>query len=552
MKYFYWSFLALFLWQVFPQFIMPVLGGISVFCLAKRDSLLFTNLFGGSMANEGLGLFSISLDWQMIAGGKNPLWVPLQTIVNEFSGYILSIFLYVGIYYGNVWEAKRFPFLSPMLFDSKSTSHKYIPFDVRRILNEHKVVDPVLVQKVGIPWFSASHAGALVTLNVAIAATIGHMLLWHYNDLKSCWSFLTPKSIMKLGHPKNWNFRFWKSQGKVTSKEDAAKIDPHYALMQSYKEIPTWWFGSVWIVSVILALFAINVGKTTLPWWGFFVAITISHVCLPFFGALTAMFGYFLMVQPFIQMMGAYLIPGKPIANMYFATYGFNSLYQAMHMLKDLKLGQYAHLAPRCTFTMQMVGTTIGCLMSYIMMEKITTEKHDILVSIQGTNVWSGQLVQAQNAAAISWGGLAKYMYSFGGKYWQVPMGFIIGIFVPLPFKIIHRFYPKLGMDYINTAIICGALGILSYGTHSSYLMYYSIGFFAQFYLRKYRPVSCLPDTTPESGKMVLMNVTGFLHQVQLYFERRHGRWSQRHQFYPHLRRLRWRRQDCRLSPVLG
>lgn len=32
--------------------------------------MLFTRLFGGSMGNEGLGLFSLSFDWQMIAGEK--------------------------------------------------------------------------------------------------------------------------------------------------------------------------------------------------------------------------------------------------------------------------------------------------------------------------------------------------------------------------------------------------------------------------------------------------------------------------------------------------
>jgi hypothetical protein len=36
--------------------------GVSVFCLAKQDSLVFTNLFGGAQGNEGLGFLSISFD----------------------------------------------------------------------------------------------------------------------------------------------------------------------------------------------------------------------------------------------------------------------------------------------------------------------------------------------------------------------------------------------------------------------------------------------------------------------------------------------------------
>jgi hypothetical protein len=32
-----------------------VLEGVSIFCLAHQDSLVFTNLFGGASGNEGLG-----------------------------------------------------------------------------------------------------------------------------------------------------------------------------------------------------------------------------------------------------------------------------------------------------------------------------------------------------------------------------------------------------------------------------------------------------------------------------------------------------------------
>lgn len=42
-------------WELFPQYVMPILTGISVFCLANRNSLVFTNLFGGAAGNEGLG-----------------------------------------------------------------------------------------------------------------------------------------------------------------------------------------------------------------------------------------------------------------------------------------------------------------------------------------------------------------------------------------------------------------------------------------------------------------------------------------------------------------
>jgi OPT family oligopeptide transporter len=338
----------------------------------------------------------------IIGGSKNPLWVPLQTILNEFSGYLISIGLYMGLYYSNMWNARSFPFLSPMLFSDKSNSTKYVTYDIKKILNAHHEVDDALLAKAGLPWFTASYALSLTTINIAIAATITHMLIWHYDDIKTAWAFITVDNLKKFIRPHTWNWKFWKQSGTAMTPEEAEAIDPHYRLMQSYKDIPSWWFAAIWVASVALGLVAIYKANTTLPWWAFFVACLLSTVCLVFFAALTAMFGFSLYVQPFMQIIGAYLLPGKPIANMYFSTYGFNSLYQAKHMLKDLKLGQYAHLAPRCTFTMQMVGTTIGCITSYVMMEKITTEKREILLAIQGTNVWSGQILQGHNTQVCS------------------------------------------------------------------------------------------------------------------------------------------------------
>jgi hypothetical protein len=179
--------------------------------------------------------------------------------------------------------------------------------------------------------------------------------------------------------------------------------------------------------------------NSTLPWWAFFLACGISAVALTFFAALSAMFGFTLEAQPLIQMIGAYLLPGRPLANMYFATFGWNSLYQANHMLKDLKLGQYVHLAPKCTFTMQLFGTVIGCMMSYITMQQITTEKKDVLLAIQGTNAWSGQSLQKHNSA-VSTDRLNFSVNNANGSQgnhmgwpcstaiwcrWQIPMGFL-------------------------------------------------------------------------------------------------------------------------------
>jgi hypothetical protein len=70
----------------------------------------------------------------------------------------------------------------------------------------------------------------------------------------------------------------------------------------------------------------------------------------------------------------------------------------------------------------------------------------------------------------------------------MVPMAFVIGLGLPLPFFFAHKIWPKLRLNYFNTAILASFLGYLSMGINSSVNTYFVIAFFSQFYLRKYRP----------------------------------------------------------------
>jgi uncharacterized membrane protein len=79
---------------------------------------------------------------------------------------------------------------------------------------------------------------------------------------------------------------------------------------------------------------------------------------------------------------------------MYFTVFGFNGVQQGQWLLRDLKLAQLAHLSPRSTFCAQMLGTIIGAIFDYIMMQSIVDSQFQVLTSIEGSNIWSGQNVQ--------------------------------------------------------------------------------------------------------------------------------------------------------------
>jgi hypothetical protein len=70
-KFFWIAFGAMFVYEIIPAYIFPLLNGVSIFCLASQKASpriqdIFTNFFGGTDGNEGLGFLSISFDWQYI------------------------------------------------------------------------------------------------------------------------------------------------------------------------------------------------------------------------------------------------------------------------------------------------------------------------------------------------------------------------------------------------------------------------------------------------------------------------------------------------------
>jgi hypothetical protein len=71
---FYIAFAVMFVWEVFPEYIIPVLTAVNVFCLANRSNMAFTTLFGGGTGNEGLGFLSLCFDFQYI--GSSALYLP--------------------------------------------------------------------------------------------------------------------------------------------------------------------------------------------------------------------------------------------------------------------------------------------------------------------------------------------------------------------------------------------------------------------------------------------------------------------------------------------
>ncbi|KAJ7362521.1 peptide transporter MTD1 [Mycena albidolilacea] len=454
---FFWAcFIAIFCWEWFPEFIAPTLTGISIFCLANRKSAWFTRIFGGAAGNEGLGVFALCLDWNYVGSGGGSLgalFTPLSTQLSLYFGTLICIIAFCALYANN--------------------------YDQLSILDENFRLDKAALDVQGLPWFASSQVLTKIGTNLSIGATITHVVLWYGRDIIEV--------IRRYRAGDNYDPHLAKMKESFLSCSLRMIIE---RCVQVYPEVPMWWYIAIFFGSFGMAMATIYTGGSGMPWWGLIVGLLISAVFLPFVVTVHAITGFTTSMQNLVQIIGASIMPGSPQTNMYFTLYGFNTLEQALGLVRDLKMvqGQYTKLPPRVTFTVQALGSVVGGLLNYVIMKVIISSHREILLDVQGSNIWSGQQVQSFNADAVSWGALGNILYAPSGRYGIVPFSILIGLAVPVPFWIVHRFFPRLGANHVVTPILCWTLGYLSVGINTSVFTTFLLAVFSQFYLRRYRP----------------------------------------------------------------
>ncbi|KAF8888579.1 oligopeptide transporter [Infundibulicybe gibba] len=459
-RLFWGAFTGMFVYEVLPSYIFPLLNGFNIFCLASQHASqktvdIFTNLFGGADGNEGLGLLSLSFDWQYI--GSTFMSLPLIQQVNSWIGYALCYIAIMGIYYSNTWNSLDFPMLSTSIFSSNgSIYHQSAVFGAKFQLNQ------TALDEIGLPALTGSNAWSNLTANLAIGGLIAHCIF------------------------------FWGPYAKDSFKLARAKTqpDPHYQAMQRYKEAPWWWYVILLVLAFFAGLIVIFKGQTTLPWWSYIVALLLGAFITPFSTLLFARMGNGIATNQLMKMVAGAINPGRPVANLYFSMWSHDVVSTSINLAGDLKMGQYLKIPPRVMFLTQVWGTILGAIVNYVVMISIVDAQRDILLSPTGTNVWSGQVPQSLNSAAVTWS-LAKELYGMNGPYFVIPLSLIIGMVPTFLQWLIWKRWPIIGpvkVDTIMLPIIYMYSAWMSVGVNSTITSSIIVGLVSQLWLRRYHP----------------------------------------------------------------
>ncbi|PLB50880.1 OPT oligopeptide transporter [Aspergillus steynii IBT 23096] len=462
LRVFWYAFTGMSIYEIIPAYMFPWLNSVSIPCLAAQKATgskasVLTNLFGGGTNNEGLGLFSLSFDWQYITSFQTSL--PLSLQVHQAVGLFSCFIFMLAIYYGNGWNSRSLPFMSTKLLNANGTS-----YPVESVF-PGGVLDEAQLALHGTPKLTGTFAWSLFCANAAIGALIVHCILFWGKDIRRAYK----------------------------SARAGRYDDRHHDHMAThYKETPWWWYAFVLVASFILGLVVVIKENITLPVWAYIVALIVGIIIAPFSTILYSRYGNGIATNNLSKMLAGLAIPGKPVGNMYFAAWSHNVISNAVNLSNDLKMGEYLKIPPRVMFLTQIYGTILGGFVNYAVMISIVNSHRELLVDGNGNSSWSGATIQAYVSNATSWA-LSPHLYKIGGQYSMVPIGIAVGAAVVIVHRFFYQLIPRIGtvdISEVNLPQFIQYAGYIPYNQSQTCVIFSWIlsGFFIQFYLRNYRP----------------------------------------------------------------
>ncbi|GLT60566.1 hypothetical protein SLA2020_333280 [Shorea laevis] len=459
-KFFLIALVCSFAWYVFPGYLFKILATISWVCWAFPKSVTAHQIGSG---RDGLGIGSFALDWSTIASFLgSPLITPFFAIVNIIVGYILTLYVVIPIaYYGlNVYSAHKFPIFSSDLFNSKGEL-----YNVSAIVNDKFEIDLPSYEQQGLMNLSVFFSLTYGIGFAAVISTLTHVALFNGKDIL----------------------------GQFRASYKANKVDIHTKLMRKYEDIPNWWFhvmlGASLLLSLVLCIFMKD--QVQLPWWGVLFAAGLALTFTLPISIITATTNQTPGLNVITEYVMGIILPGRPIANVCFKTYGYISMAQAISFLSDFKLGHYMKIPPRSMFVVQIIGTiiagTVNLSVAWWLLHTVENIcQHDLLPP---SSPWQCPNDRVFYDASVLWGLIGpKRIFGTLGNYSALNWFFLGGVLGPIIVWLLHKAFPnQKWIPLINLPVVLGATALMPPASSVNFNGWIVVGIIFNYYVFKYK-----------------------------------------------------------------
>jgi OPT family oligopeptide transporter len=185
--------------------------------------------------------------------------------------------------------------------------------------------------------------------------------------------------------------------------------------MQSYAEVPAWWYGAVGVISFVFLIIAIHIFPTQLPIWGACIAFFLAMILSLPLSMLQAITNQRVALQVMHELIAGYMLPGRPIANAIFKVIAYTGTDQAMTCAGDLKLGHYMKIPPRTMFTIQVIAAVVSSIVVTSVQDWMLANIVDICTPDQKDG-FSCPGINLFATATVIWGGIGPARLFSPGK----------------------------------------------------------------------------------------------------------------------------------------
>lgn len=304
-RLFLYAMVGSFCWYWFPGYIAPFLSVFAWVTWIKPQNAVINQLFGGW---TGISLIPMTFDWTQISGFNfSPLIAPWYAIANTLIGMVVFFWIVTpALHYSGEFYFKYLP-----ISDSNSYDNTGSLYDVSKILTPEYTFDAKKYEQYSPLFLSTTFTLAYGLSFAGIIAVLVHTGLFHGPDI-------------------------WARYRHVGKEEE----DVHSRLMSRFKTVPLWWYATVALIMMGIALGVTQGFPTHLSWWAFFIALIISTVWFMPLGIIKASTNIDIGLNVLTEFIIGYMQPGRPMAMMLFKTYGYITMSQGMYFTQDLKLGE--------------------------------------------------------------------------------------------------------------------------------------------------------------------------------------------------------------------
>ncbi|KAL4069408.1 OPT oligopeptide transporter [Scleroderma citrinum] len=416
-----------FLWYFVPGYLWTGLSVFNWVCWIAPTNVVVNTLFGTS---TGLGMGFLTFDWSMISYVGSPLVTPWWSEANTAAGFVLCFWIITPIiFFTNTWYTQYLPISATTTFDNTG-----MPYDPTQIVT-NGVFDASKYAAYSPAFMPATLAIAYGVAFATFASTVAHTLLWYRRD------------IIK-------RFR----------SDLRDERDVHSRLMQAYPEV----------------------FPTDLPIWAVCIALLIAALMAVPVGIIQAITNQQVSLNVIYELIGGYLLPGRPIAVMIFKGTAFAGTSQAVGFSGDLKLGHYMKIPPRLMFLAQVVAAFVSSIVVTSVQNWMFANIVDFCQPNQPDHfVCPSTTVFA--TASLIWGGIGPHrLFSPGAMYSPLLWFFFVGALLPIPFYYLARRFPLSYWRYINIPVFFAGIGAMPPASGINYSSWVLVGFVFQWFMRRY------------------------------------------------------------------